>query len=58
MRNFKGNSSMLRQSASPTETELHFEYSHMINETIEMATSSEETPKNVPSIPTDDQALP
>ena len=30
----------------------------MINETIEMVTASEETPKNVPSISTDDQALP
>ena len=50
---------MLRRSASPTETELRFEYSHMIDEAIEMVTAGKETPKNfVPSISTDDQALP
>ena len=50
---------MLRRSASPTETELHFEYSHMVNEAIEMIIASEDTPKIViPSIPTDDQTLP
>ena len=50
---------MLRRSASPTETELRFEYSHMINDALEMVTASEETPKIVISaIPTDDQALP
>ncbi|KAN0135312.1 hypothetical protein V8E53_006877 [Lactarius tabidus] len=48
---------MLRRSASPTETELRFEYSHMINEALEMI--CEETPKNfIPSISTNDQALP
>ena len=50
---------MLRRSATPTETELHFEYSHMVNEAIEMIIASEDTPKIViPSIPTDDQTLP
>jgi hypothetical protein len=45
---------MLRRKASPTETELRFEYSHMINEALEMTT--EETPKNfIPSISTDVQ---
>ncbi|KAN0135313.1 hypothetical protein V8E53_006878 [Lactarius tabidus] len=39
---------MLRRKASPTETELHFEHSHMINEALEMI---EVTPKNfIPSI--------
>jgi hypothetical protein len=45
---------MLRRSASPTETELRFEHSRMVNEALEMIT--EQTPKN--SIPTDAQALP
>ena len=50
---------MLRRSATPTETELRFEYSHMVNDAVEMITASEETPKNlVPSISTDDQGLP
>ena len=48
---------MLRRLASPTETELHFEYSHMIKEAIEMVPAGEETPKYfVPTISTDDQA--
>jgi hypothetical protein len=48
---------MLHRSVSLTETELCFEYSHMINKALEMI--SEETPKNfIPSIPTDAQAQP
>jgi hypothetical protein len=48
---------MLRRKASPTETELRFEYSHMINEALEMIT--EETPKNfIPSISMDVQDQP
>jgi hypothetical protein len=47
---------MLRRKASPTETELRFEHSHMINEALEMI---DVTPKNfMSSIPTDAQALP
>ena len=50
---------MLRRSASPTETELRLEYSHMIKEAIEMAPAGDEPPKYfVPSISTNDQALP
>ena len=31
---------MLRQQASPTQTELRLEHSHMINEALEMITSA------------------
>ncbi|KAN0135310.1 hypothetical protein V8E53_006875 [Lactarius tabidus] len=47
---------MLRRKASPTETELHFEHSHMINEALEMI---DVIPKNfIPSTSTDVQGQP
>jgi len=53
---------MLRRKASPTETELRVEYSHMVNEAIEMIDMEwhpEETSEGlIPSISTDSQAQP
>jgi hypothetical protein len=48
---------MLRRTASPTETELRIEYSHMIDEALENIT--EEEPESfLPSISIDDQVHP
>ncbi|KAF8273614.1 hypothetical protein EI94DRAFT_1715420 [Lactarius quietus] len=53
---------MLRRKASPTETELRVEYSHMVNEAIEMIDIEwhlEETSEGlIPSISTNSQAPP
>ena len=54
---------MLRRKASPTETELHVEYSHMVNEALEMIPVVEGHPGDISkgstlSIPTDAQAQP
>ena len=53
---------MLRRTASPTETELRIEYSHMINEALEMITGewhTEATSESfIPFISTDAQAQP
>ena len=54
---------MLRRKASPTETELHVEYSHMVNEALEMIPAVEGRPGDIskgskPPISTDDQAQP
>ena len=53
---------MLRRKASPTETQLRIEYSHMVNEALEM-TPVECHPEDIskdpaPSISTDAQAHP
>ena len=54
---------MLRRKASPTETELHVEYSHMVNEALEMIPVVEDHPGDIsegskPSISIDAQAQP
>jgi hypothetical protein len=54
---------MLRRKASPTETELHVEYSHMVNEALDMMTAVEGHPGDIskgskPSVSTDAQAQP
>ena len=54
---------MLRRKASPTETELHVEYSHMVNEALEMIPVVEDHPGDMsegskPSISIDAQAQP
>lgn len=53
---------MLRRTASPTETELHVQYSHMVNEALEMVSVEshpEETPEDlVPSSSTDTHSQP
>ncbi|KAI9430214.1 hypothetical protein H4582DRAFT_1528294 [Lactarius indigo] len=53
---------MLRRKASPTETELRIEYSHMVNEVIEMAPvkwrPEEVSGGFVPFISTDTEAQP
>ena len=54
---------MLRRKASPTETELHVEYSHMVNEALEMISAVEGRSGDIsegskPSISIDAQAQP
>ena len=53
---------MLRRKASPTETELRIEYSHMVNEALEMIAvelHTEETSEGfIQSISTDAEAQP
>ena len=53
---------MLRQKASPTETELRIEYSHIVNEALRMIATEchpEDISKGlIPSVSTDAQALP
>jgi hypothetical protein len=54
---------MLRRKASPTETELHVEYSHMVNEVLDTIPAGEGHPGDIskgskPSISIDAQAQP
>lgn len=53
---------MLRRQASPTQTELRVEYSHMVNEAVDMIAlelrSKETSEGAIPSISTDVQAQP
>jgi hypothetical protein len=53
---------LLRRKASPTETELHIQYSHMIGEALEMAAvqrrAADTLDSSIPSLQTDPQADP